>query len=139
MADLAQRRLLDYSILCNDSTNENGVEIGDPTETALINLGSRYGVEAVSVRGLAPRIGELPFDSERKMMSTLHQIDGENRMIVKGAVDRLLEQNEFGRKLEFENLRKKKKKKFGNKIRSFRWKDYECWHLPIVKFLTSIN
>ncbi len=38
-ADPAQRCLLDYSILCNDSTNENGVEIGDPTETALINLG----------------------------------------------------------------------------------------------------
>ena len=94
ITDLAQRRLLDDSILCNDSTNENGVEIGDPTETALINLGSRYGVEAASVRTLYPRKGELPFDSERKMMSTLHQIDGENRMIVKGAVDRLLERTE---------------------------------------------
>ena len=41
VADPAQRCLLDYSMLCNDSTNENGVEIGDPTETALINLGSR--------------------------------------------------------------------------------------------------
>ena len=94
ITDLAQRRLLDDSILCNDSTNENEVEIGAPTETALINLGSRYGVEAASVRTLYPRKGELPFDSERKMMSTLHQIDGENRMIVKGAVDRLLERTE---------------------------------------------
>lgn len=94
ITDLAQRRLLDDSILCNDSTNENEVEIGDPTETALINLGSRYGVEAASVRTLYPRKGELPFDSERKMMSTLHQIDSENRMIVKGAVDRLLERTE---------------------------------------------
>ena len=91
VADPAQRCLLDYSILCNDSTNENGVEIGDPTETALINLGSRYGIEAAGVRKLYPREGELPFDSDRKMMSTLHRIDGENRMIVKGAVDRLLE------------------------------------------------
>ena len=91
VADPAQRCLLDYSILCNDSTNENGVEIGDPTETALINLGSRYGVEAAGVRKLYQREGELPFDSDRKMMSTLHRIDGENRMIVKGAVDRLLE------------------------------------------------
>ena len=82
---------MDYSILCNDSTNENGVEIGDPTETALINLGSRYGIEAAGVRKLYQREGELPFDSDRKMMSTLHRIDGENRMIVKGAVDRLLE------------------------------------------------
>ena len=89
-ADPAQRCLLDYSILCNDSTNENGVEIGDPTETALINLGSRYGIEAAGVRKLYQREGELPFDSDRKMMSTLHRIDGENRMIVKGAVDVLL-------------------------------------------------
>ena len=94
VADLAQRCLLDYSILCNDSTNENGVEIGDPTETALINLGSRYGIESADVRNLYPREGELPFDSDRKMMSTLHRINGENRMIVKGAVDRLLELTE---------------------------------------------
>ncbi len=89
--DAAQKCLMDYSILCNDSTNENGVEIGDPTETALINLGSRYGIEAAAVRSVYPRVDELPFDSDRKMMSTLHSIDGENRMIVKGAVDRLLE------------------------------------------------
>lgn len=89
-----QRCLLDYSILCNDSTNENGVEIGDPTETALINLGSQYGIEAEGVRKLYPREGELPFDSDRKRMSTLHRINGENRMIVKGAVDRLLELTE---------------------------------------------
>ena len=91
MVDSAQRFLLDCSILCNDSTNENGVEIGDPTETALINLGSRYGVEAAEVRESYPREDEIPFDSDRKMMSTLHRIDGENRMIVKGAVDRLLD------------------------------------------------
>lgn len=92
--DPAQRSLLECSVLCNDSTNENGVEIGDPTETALINLGSRYGIEAAAVRSVYPRVDELPFDSDRKMMSTLHSIDGENRMIVKGAVDRLLELSE---------------------------------------------
>ena len=89
--DPMQRPLLDMSILCNDSTNENGVEIGDPTETALINLGSRYGIEAADVRVEYPREDELPFDSDRKMMSTLHHIGGERRMIVKGAVDRLLD------------------------------------------------
>ena len=94
VTDPVQRCLLDYSILCNDSTNENGVEIGDPTETALINLGSQYGIEAEGVRKLYPREGELPFDSDRKRMSTLHRINGENRMIVKGAVDRLLELTE---------------------------------------------
>ena len=92
--DPAQRFLMDCSILCNDSTNENGVEIGDPTETALIHLASQHGLAAASIRNLYPREGEVPFDSDRKMMSTLHRIDGENRMIVKGAVDRLLELTE---------------------------------------------
>lgn len=45
-----QKQLLRYSILCNDSTNVDGVEIGDPTETALINLGSKLGAEAGYVR-----------------------------------------------------------------------------------------
>lgn len=70
------------------------MEIGDPTETALINLASQHGLAAASIRNLYPREGELPFDSDRKMMSTLHRIDGKNRMIVKGAVDRLLELTE---------------------------------------------
>ena len=47
--------------------------------------------KAAEVRESYPREDEIPFDSDRKMMSTLHRIDGENRMIVKGAVDRLLD------------------------------------------------
>lgn len=95
VSDPAQSCLLYDSILCNDSTNENGMEIGDPTETALINLGKRCGVEAAEVRRLSPRKGEIPFDSDRKMMSTFHQIDGENRMIVKGAIDCLMARTEW--------------------------------------------
>ena len=95
VSDPAQSCLLYDSILCNDSTNENGMEIGDPTETALINLGKRCGVEAAEVRRLSPRKGEIPFDSDRKMMSTLHRIDGENRMIVKGAIDCLMARTEW--------------------------------------------
>ena len=95
VSDPAQSCLLYDSILCNDSTNENGMEIGDPTETALINLGKRYGVVAAEVRRLSPRKGEIPFDSDRKMMSTLHRIDGENRMIVKGAIDCLMARTEW--------------------------------------------
>lgn len=85
-----QKRLLLYSMLCNDSTNTGGREIGDPTETALINLGSRLGEEALDVREAYPRSFELPFDSDRKLMSTEHVIDGIPVMIVKGAVDVLL-------------------------------------------------
>lgn len=84
------KQLLISSILCNDSTNTDGKEIGDPTETALINLGSRLGVDAVDIREAYPRLSEIPFDSDRKLMSTLHQIDGKYRMVVKGAVDVLL-------------------------------------------------
>lgn len=83
--------LLLSSILCNDSTNVDGVEIGDPTETSLINLGSKLGVYAQQVREKYPRESENPFDSDRKLMSTKHTMDGMPIMIVKGAVDVLLE------------------------------------------------
>ena len=96
------------------------MEIGDPTETALINLGSRCGIEAADVRNLYPREGELPFDSDRKMMSTLHRIDGENRMIVKGAVDRLLELTErIWTKDGVRKLQKQIKKRSRCRIRIF--------------------
>ena len=84
------RLLLVSSILCNDSTNVDGVEVGDPTETALINLGSKIGVEAQDVRERYPRESENPFDSDRKLMATKHTIEGRHLMIVKGAVDVLL-------------------------------------------------
>lgn len=85
-----QELLLRYSMLCNDSTNVDGQEIGDPTETALINLGSRLGMEAGDVRAKYPRVSEVPFDSDRKLMSTSHFFDGEYVLVVKGAVDVLL-------------------------------------------------
>ncbi len=77
-------------ILCNDSTCKDGVEIGDPTETALINFGVKLGLDPERVRDNYPRISEIPFDSDRKLMSTLHDIDGEKIMYTKGAVDVLL-------------------------------------------------
>ena len=87
----AQQELLMFSMLCNDSTNQNGQEIGDPTETALINLGSLLGEDYAQVREEYPRLSEVPFDSDRKLMSTEHFIDGRYVMVVKGAVDVLLE------------------------------------------------
>ncbi|MFQ7213524.1 MAG: cation-translocating P-type ATPase, partial [Blautia massiliensis (ex Durand et al. 2017)] len=85
-----QNMLLHFSILCNDSTNTDGQEIGDPTETALINLGSRLGKEALEVRDTYERKSEIPFDSDRKLMSTAHELRGKHIMVVKGAVDVLL-------------------------------------------------
>lgn len=90
--------LMRLSILCNDSTNVDGQEIGDPTETALINLSDYLGVPASRVRGVYPRLGEIPFDSERKMMSTLHELKDGYTMITKGAVDVLIERIKYIRK-----------------------------------------
>ena len=88
--DPSQSRLLISSMLCNDSKNTDGVEIGDPTETALINLGSRLGLDPESVREKYPRESENPFDSDRKLMSTKHTMEGVPTMVTKGAVDVLL-------------------------------------------------
>lgn len=84
------KQLMRCSILCNDSSNIDGVEIGDPTETALINLCDKLGVPAQRVRNVYPRISELPFDSDRKRMSTFHELKDGYTMITKGAVDALL-------------------------------------------------
>lgn len=77
-------------ILCNDSTCKDGVEIGDPTETALVNFGVKLGLNPDKVREDYPRLSEIPFDSERKLMSTLHEVDGVIMMYVKGAADVLI-------------------------------------------------
>ncbi|HIX28833.1 MAG TPA: cation-translocating P-type ATPase [Candidatus Blautia stercoravium] len=90
LEDEAQKQLLRHSILCNDSTNKNGEEIGDPTETALINQGDELGVPAETVREKYPRFSEVPFDSDRKLMSTLHTLKTGSTMVTKGAVDVLL-------------------------------------------------
>ena len=95
LRDPSQSRLLISSILCNDSTNIDGVEIGDPTETALINLGSSLGLDPEEVRVKYPRESENPFDSDRKMMATKHSLNGVPTMIVKGAVDVLLNRTDW--------------------------------------------
>ena len=87
LKDSEQEKLMYFSILCNDSSNVDGVEIGDPTETALINLGSKLGLDIQKIHGEYPRESENPFDSDRKLMSTKHTIDETPIMVVKGAVD----------------------------------------------------
>lgn len=88
-------RLLLASVLCNDSRNTDGVEVGDPTETALINLGSKLGVCPEDVREKYPRESENPFDSDRKLMSTKHTMEGIPTMLVKGAVDVLMSRMDY--------------------------------------------
>ena len=85
-----QRELLRAALLCSDATvNESG-EVGDPTETALVRLGESYGFDEAEARGKYPRLAELPFDSDRKLMSTVHQLPDGLTMLTKGAVDVML-------------------------------------------------
>lgn len=80
-------QLLRMSVLCNDASVTDGQEIGDPTEIALVALGEKLGVQAQTIREEYPRLSELPFDSDRKLMSTFHQLQNGYTMVTKGAVD----------------------------------------------------
>ena len=77
-------------LLCNDAAfSADGESIGDPTETALIEF---FGKERCDkVRSAYPRLAEIPFDSDRKLMSTLHKINGKPTMLTKGAIDNFLD------------------------------------------------
>ena len=92
-----QRLLLKAALLASDATNneETGASIGDPTEVALVMLGEKFGVDEESYRAQHPRLGELAFDSDRKLMSTLHDIDGAPTLFTKGAIDVLLDRSKW--------------------------------------------
>ena len=85
------RRLLEWGTLCCDGsvTVEDGKEthIGDPTETAIVLAAYRAGSTKEALNAEYPRIAELPFDSDRKLMTTVNKIDGKLVAIVKGAFD----------------------------------------------------
>lgn len=76
------------SSLCNDSDiTSEGVEIGDPTEIALMNYANNKGFDYNEIRDINTRLSELPFDSDRKLMSTVNNVEGEVVMFTKGAPD----------------------------------------------------
>lgn len=89
--NLVQKDLMRAAILCNDSTSVDCKEIGDPTEVALVNLGHVHSLKEQDVRDEFKRLKEIPFDSDRKLMSTLHYIDNKYVMYTKGALDVLLD------------------------------------------------
>ncbi len=85
------RKLLQYGTLCSDGSVLFGdgeeQHIGDPTETAIVVAAHKNGMEKEELNSRYPRVGEIPFDSDRKLMTTVNQIDGEFVVIVKGAFD----------------------------------------------------
>ncbi|SHH58053.1 Ca2+-transporting ATPase [Clostridium collagenovorans DSM 3089] len=82
--------LLSMGLLCSDAVTTDGKEIGDPTEVALVNLGGLYNIDELDIRKDHPRLNELPFDSDRKLMSVVYNSNNKNIMVTKGAVDVLL-------------------------------------------------
>ncbi len=88
------RYLMYDAILSNDSTIVDGKGVGDPTEYALLemfrNIAKEQGITEADIRSGMQRIGEVPFDSDRKLMSTHYKLRGKPTMLTKGAVDVLL-------------------------------------------------
>jgi Ca2+-transporting ATPase len=88
-------RLLQVAVLCNDAHIEtHGDErrrFGDPTELALVDFAEAEGVDVAALRRGHPRLAEVPFDSQRKRMATLHDLEGGRRLLVKGAPDLLVD------------------------------------------------
>ncbi len=89
--DKNKDRLLLSSILCNDTVITDGVAYGDPTETAFVDYYMKEKDNYMTMLAEYPRISELPFDSERKLMSTLHIIDKIPTIFTKGAPDMLID------------------------------------------------
>lgn len=85
------KKLLIFGTLCSDATvtvKENEVEhIGDPTETSIIYAAHKNGLTKEELNSKYPRLSVLPFDSDRKLMTTVNSIEGKNIVIVKGAFD----------------------------------------------------
>ena len=82
-----QGQLIIDGALCNDSVQKEGQEIGDPTEIALVNFSEKHDLPVEKMREKYQRLGEIPFDSDRKLMSTVHKIGDYYKMLSKGAVD----------------------------------------------------
>ncbi len=85
------KTLLSYATLCCDGEvivdGDNVEHIGDPTETAIVYATLKNGLSKSQLNEMYPRLGEIPFDSDRKLMTTINKIDGRNVVIVKGAFD----------------------------------------------------
>ena len=85
------RKLLTYATLCCDGSivieDSNVKHIGDPTETAIVYTTHKMGYTKDDLSSLYPRLAEIPFDSDRKLMTTVNKISGKNIVIVKGAFD----------------------------------------------------
>lgn len=84
------RLLLENLVLCNDSTYSESTKTGDPTEIALLEAGVKFEISKESLQKSHPRVHEIPFDSDRKLMTTIHNYENQFMVMTKGALDSLL-------------------------------------------------
>lgn len=82
--------LLENLVLCNDSTYSEESKTGDPTEIAMLEAGVKFNIFKNTLEEQHPRINEVPFDSDRKLMSTVNKYDNDYYVMTKGATDNLL-------------------------------------------------
>ena len=82
--------ILSLGAMCTDCNINEGIAYGEPTEVAIVNSAINFGQNKEELYKKYPRIAEIPFDSERKMMTTIHKAGGKYRIITKGAPDVLL-------------------------------------------------
>ncbi len=82
---------LELGAMCNDCKISNKSVIGEPTETAIVNIALKYGINKNTLYDKMKRVSEIPFDSDRKMMTTIHKIGNKYRIITKGAPDVILQ------------------------------------------------
>ncbi len=90
IADKDEVELIKSFVLCSDASIDSGQDIGDPTEVALVILGDRFNLEKNTLNTEYKRVGENPFDSDRKLMSTLNEEGSGYRVHTKGAIDNIL-------------------------------------------------
>lgn len=84
------KRLIENMVLCNDATYSEDSQTGDPTEIALLELGFKFNIFKDSESKAHIRANEIPFDSDRKLMTTLNEYGDKYHVITKGAVDNLI-------------------------------------------------
>lgn len=88
--DSFDQMLMLGAVLCNDTQKQNKKIVGDPTEVALTEFGLKKGYDKEKLSALYPRLEEIPFDSNRKLMSVLVKDNTQKVMFVKGAIDNIL-------------------------------------------------
>ncbi|HZX21824.1 MAG TPA: HAD-IC family P-type ATPase, partial [Clostridia bacterium] len=88
------RLLVNGFMLCNDASNEGDL-VGDPTEVALLCMGNVLSIKKSDIDREFPRIDEIPFDSDRKMMTTVNKYNGKEIIFIKGALDSLLQRTVY--------------------------------------------